>query len=367
MKRNSKDTRSVSFLIIGYLIFLFPQILWANNEWFEFYNNTRSLGMGGASVAITSDETSLYRNPANLGSIRDSYGTLLDPEIEGSSNFVQQVSSKSTGKAFEISEIKSVLSSNLGAYYHAKAQLTPSLITRNFGVGLIYKNEVSAEMEATGTTLDVKYQSDVGVVLGSNLRLFDGRVKIGGSVRGFNRIEVVNAALPVAGSSDLSSIASEGTAFAFDGGLLIQAPWTYIPTLGVVVHDIGGTKFDKDDGLRLTATSRPSIVLQSVDAAIAIFPIHGNQFRSVWTLEYSDITNSRNDTDNAKRIHAGIEFNSKDIFFFRMGYNQRYWTAGFEIASERIQWQVASFGEEIGTQAAPREDRRLSTKLSLRF
>ena len=166
---------------------------------------------------------------------------------------------------------------------------------------------------------------------------------------------------------DLASIGSEGTGFSFDGGLLIQMPWIYLPTLGAVVRDIGDTQFDKQDGFRLRANSRPETVKQSVDAAIAIFPIHSNMVRSVWTLEYSDVTNSRNDTDTMKRAHFGMEINTRDIFFFRLGYNQRYWTAGFEIASERFQWQVSSYGEEIGTELAPREDRRLSTKFALRF
>ena len=154
---------------------------------------------------------------------------------------------------------------------------------------------------------------------------------------------------------------------SFDLGILLQAPWKLIPTLGFVIHDVGDTNFNRLDGLRLKASKRPETVKQSIDAAAALFPIYGNQLRSVWTIEYSDMTNSRNDTDSAKRIHAGIEFNARDIFFFRMGYNQRYWTAGFEIASERLQWQVSSYGEEIGTESSPREDRRLNTKLSLRF
>ena len=87
----------------------------------------------------------------------------------------------------------------------------------------------------------------------------------------------------------------------------------------------------------------------------------------MWTLEYSDLTNSRNDTDSAKRMHLGFEFNTRDIFFLRLGYNQRYATGGLEIASENIVWQLSSYGEEIGTAAAPREDRRISTKYSLRF
>lgn len=78
-------------------------------EWLEFYNTTRSLGMGGTSVAISSDETALFRNPANLGSVRGVYGTFLDPELEGSSNFVSHVSSNSTGKAFEVEEVNRIM------------------------------------------------------------------------------------------------------------------------------------------------------------------------------------------------------------------------------------------------------------------
>ncbi len=341
--------------------------LFANSEWYEFYSNTRSLGMGGCSVAVSSDETALYRNPANLGSIRDIYGTFFDPELEGSSNFVRQITSSSIDKAFSLQEISNVLNTNRNTYYHAKIQGSPSLVRRNIGIGLIYKNEVSSEMEATGTTTDTHYQNDLGIVLGSNLRLFDGRIKIGASLRAFNRIEVVNPLLPAAGPFDLATIGSEGTALAVDAGLLIQIPWILLPTFGAVVRDVGNTSFDKQDGFRLRTTSRPIPIKQSVDVAIAMFPIHSNNARSVWTFEYSDVTNSRIDTDNLKRAHFGIEFNTRDIFFFRMGYNQRYWTAGFEIASERLQWQVSSYGEEIGTQAAPREDRRLNTKISVRF
>ena len=361
MKRISIGARCAALIM-----FFFCSQAFAINEWFELYSNTRSLGMGGASVAVTSDETALYRNPANLGSVRDVYGTILDPELEGSSNFVKQVTSNSTGKAFEIEEIKNNLDSNREAFYHAKAQVSPSIVRRNFGFGLLMKNDVSAETEATGSTMDIKYQSDLAVVMGATLRLFDGRIKIGANVKALNRIELNNPLLST-GSMDLASIGSEGTGFSFDGGLLIQMPWIYLPTLGAVVRDIGDTQFDKQDGFRLRANSRPETVKQSVDAAIAIFPIHSNMVRSVWTLEYSDVTNSRNDTDTMKRAHFGMEINTRDIFFFRLGYNQRYWTAGFEIASERFQWQVSSYGEEIGTELAPREDRRLSTKFALRF
>lgn len=315
--------------------------------------------MGGAGLAITSDDTSLWRNPANLGSLRDVYGTILDPEFEGTSNL--------TPSEVKISEVMDTLSTKPDTYYRQKAQLSPVITRRNIGFGIIYKNEISAEVKSTDpTVMDTAYVNDLGAALGLNLRLFDGRVKIGAVGRYFNRVEVINPALTLSGPRDLSTIAAEGTGLGIDGGLLIQAPWALIPTLGVVVRDIGDTKF-RQDSFRISTIGAPATVKQSVDAAIAVFPIHSNQVRSVWTIEYRDLTNSRNDTDTAKRVHVGLEVNTRDIFFLRAGYNQRYWTAGFEIASENIAWQVASYGEEVGTAADPREDRRLNMKLAIRF
>ncbi len=354
----------INYFCIRILLFFclvsVAQITYANNEWIELYNNTRSLGMGGASIAVTSDDTSLYRNPANLGSIRDLYGTILDPEFEGTGNI--------TASAIDIKSVMDSLATKNNTYYRTKQQLSPIIVRRNVGFGFFYKNEISAEISSVDpTVMDTKYLNDTGAVFGTSLRLFDGRIKIGASAKFINRIEVQNSALSVTGPTDLQTIGSEGSAVAFDGGLLIQAPWDYIPTLGVVVHDVGDSAFDKKDGFRMRTATRPATVKQSVDVALALFPIHSNMVRSVWTLEYSDITNSRNDTDSAKRMHLGIEFNSRDNFFFRLGYNQRYATAGIEVATEYMLWQLSSYGEEIGTEAAPREDRRISTKFTIRF
>ena len=48
--------------------------------------------------------------------------------------------------------------------------------------------------------------------------------------------------------------------------------------------------------------------------------------------------------------------------------NQRYWTAGLELAIANYQLQLASYGEEIGTgPSATREDRRYIFKFAYRF
>ncbi|MNL41682.1 hypothetical protein D3C87_1641040 [compost metagenome] len=148
---------------------------------------------------------------------------------------------------------------------------------------------------------------------------------------------------------------------------MLAAPWTYIPTLTAVFRDVGGTSFDKGTGTRMNTTEHPNTIKQDLDVGLALFPIHTNFVRSTWTLEYRGLLTSADEEDKAKLIHAGLEFNFGDVFFLRGGYNQRYYTAGLELASEHFQWQLATYGEEVGTVDAHKEDRRYVLKFALRF
>lgn len=361
--------RSTKILLIVLAFLLMPLSLYASSEWVESYTNTRALGMGGALIGVTSDETSLYRNPANLGSVRKYFGTLIDPELEGQGTFTDIVRSDSFTKAVEVKEMAGQLQKNPGEFYHAKAQFTPSFTTKNFGFGLLYRNELNAVVSKTATTLmDTFYQNDLGAVLAFNQSLFGGVIKIGASAKAINRIEIVSSTLTVSGGSfALSDIAAEGSAIAYDAAMMVQLPYAWVPTLTGVVHDIGDTEFNVRNGVRAKTVSQPATVKQSVDAAISLNPIHGNKIRSVWTVEYRDITDSRKEDWARKRLHVGAEINFKDIFFLRLGSNQGYVTAGIEIASEKLAWQISSYGEEIGTKAAPKEDRRYATRILIRY
>lgn len=362
----ARSTKILS--VLAYSLLIMPVAALAS-EWVEGYTNTRALGMGGALIGVTSDETSLFRNPANLGSVRKYFGTFVDPELEGQGTFTDIVRADSFTKAVEVEAMAGELQKNPGVFYHAKAQFTPSFTTKNFGFGLLYRNELNAVVSETATTkMDTFYQNDLAAVLAVNQSLFGGVIKIGASAKAVNRIEIVSSTLTVSGGSfALSDIAAEGSAIAYDAGLMIQAPVAWVPTLTVVAHDIGDTEFTLRDGVRARTASQPATVKQSVDAAISLFPIHGNKIRSVWTVEYRDITDSRKEDWSRKRLHVGTEINFKDIFFLRLGANQGYVTAGIEIASEKLAWQISSYGEEIGTKADPKEDRRYATRILFRF
>lgn len=333
----------------------------------SFYSGVRCLGMGGACLAVTNDETALLVNPAGLGKLRDFFGTVLDPELEFGYTTYGMYSESSFSNPYSLENIVGALDRKRSSYYHAKAQVFPSFVARNFGIGLYGNYLLDAEMAGDGSTINTYYRNDLALVLGFNFRLLDGRLKVGFNTKLISRIEVSDPALSATGPLDYATIASEGVGLSTDVAVMMTAPWTYLPTVTAVLRDVGDTKFDSAEGVRLSSATRPNLVKQDLDVAAALFPIHTNNVRSSWTVEYRGLLTSQDEPDKAKLLHAGLEMNFGDVFFLRGGYNQRYWTAGFELASEKFQWQLATYGEEVGTAEAPKEDRRYTFKFAFRF
>jgi hypothetical protein len=332
----------------------------------ENYNGARALGMGGAGIAVVNDETSLLSNPAGLGKLRDSYGTLIDPEMDGSFNNKRMYDTKAYVDPFDLEQVRDTLDYSRETYYHVKGQIFPSFVVRNFGIGIHFSKLLDAQMSADGTQMTTFYQDDIALHMGMNLRFFDGRVKIGAVGKAIARIEV-DQTLAIPGSLALSDTASEGVAVTSDVGLTLAAPVAWLPTVSAVIRDMGGAVFTSGSGVRMQTTNRPKTVDQDMDVAFALFPIHGNNSRSTFTLEYQKLKASTLATDKSRYYHVGYEYNYSDLLFFRAGMNQRYWTAGFELASEHTQFQIASYGEDIGTEGNPIEDRRYLFKFAFRF
>ncbi|MBO9666102.1 MAG: hypothetical protein J7501_04755, partial [Bdellovibrio sp.] len=170
-----------------------------------FYRGVRCNAMGGACLAVVNDETALIVNPAALGKLRDAYGTVFDPELEVNTNAVSMYQENSFSNPFSLSDVKTSLDANRGDYYHAKMQLFPSIVMRNFGLGLYYNDLLDATMSSDGSTIDAYHRSDLAFILGFNFRFFDGRVKLGFNTKLIDRIEVDNDTLSSSGSLDYSS------------------------------------------------------------------------------------------------------------------------------------------------------------------
>ena len=319
-------------------IFIFSSPLRAD---FEFYRGIRQMGMGGASIAVVNDETSVLSNPNGLGRLRDYFFTLFDPEVSLSAQGLDSMLDK-----FSLQSAYDGLSSNVNQPFYSKFQLFPSIVLPNFGVGLLGRHETLMQRNADGT-LNVNYQNDYALVSGMNLRFWGGRIKIGATGKLINRVEFFGTRDPASESLDVNSFANEGMGLGLDAGLTLAAPWQWIPTVAVLVRDVGHTSFTFGDGfLGAGGTSDPRAISQSIDAAFSIFPIFTNHIRGTLTGEYTGLTTEMTSTEDIMdRIHIGAEINIYDKYFFRAGWHDNSWTAGFEFAAQFFQWQLATYSE----------------------
>lgn len=360
--------RTLRMELIFLALFLGTHSFAKASEIYPFFRGVRAEGMGGAAVATTNDETALFLNPAGLGKIRGPYFILANPEIETNydtqSAFGANLSSYTSIQ--DPQALLGVAQKNPDKNLHARVQVLPAFVTTNFGFGLYGKYNLDAEYSAAQSQMQLNYVNDYGAVIGYTFRLLEGRLKIGVSGKVINRV-YVNRTIP-GNSTNLTfaSLASEGAGAGWDAGVILTAPWMFLPTLAVVAHDVGNTYFNLSNGYFYKPGPLPPPQYQSVDAALAIFPIHSNSTRSSFTVEWRDAQNPESQ-DVYRRIHAGMEINFSDILYLRAGMNQRYYTAGLELDLGHQQIQFATYGEEIGTPTINREDRRFTAEWSFRF
>ncbi len=359
-------------LFIFFTFSVFFAEAWAasrSGEIDDFYTGVRMLGMGGVYVNTVNDETALLTNPAGLGKLRDYTFTVADPELHGAFANTEIVNVSNFMEALSIQGLLDRLKQNRGQNWHSKAQLFPSFVAPNFGVGLLVKNQMNGLVDPAATKFQLDYVSDWALALGYNFRMFGGVLKLGLSGRLVNRMEIKGDLDPNSTGLTVSSIGKEGVGLAADTGFVLTAPVAALPAIGLSVRDVGNTAYNFREGIFNATTGRPRDTEQRVDLAVSIQPILGNRARSTVAFEYHGVTTPlvESDEDLMKRAHVGAEINFADFAFIRMGANQGYWTAGLEFATEKFQLQVASYGEEIGQPNGRREDRRWVGKFAVRF
>lgn len=331
------------------------------------YRGVRALGMGGAQIATVNDETALYVNPANLLRLRETITSVFDIEMEYSDNLYYPVYQRQPfSSPLNPSAVISSLDQAPGDPFHFRATLHPTFVTQYFGIGLIQSQTLSARVSQDRSSGEVFYRDDQGAYAGIAARLFSGHVKIGGSAKVISRIEMDQSFVLPADTS-IAANASSGSGLGYDAGVVITLPSVYHPTISLVARDIGGTQFDKNFYNRRNTLDNPAEQQQTVDLAIAMFPNHGEKQRSVVTYEISNLEAFQTSSDKLRYSHLGYEFNYQDIMFFRAGMNQRHWTLGLEVASERSQLQIATYGEDMGPAGSSKTSRRYVFKWGYRF
>lgn len=356
-------------VLIYILLLLFLSVNSFAGERYEFYTGARQMGMGGATIAVVNDETALIQNPSALGKLRGKYLTLVDPEVHMGENTAAMLEDKDYNllKTTDPQDLLNLLNDNPDKHFHSKLQLFPSLVFPNFGIGVLASYNYDASVDSSSNEYNLRYRNDYAILIGYNFRFFDGIIKLGFNAKYINRVETDDTHPSGSTNLSFSNIVNEGTGISSDVSLMMTGPWVYLPTIALVMRDVGDTSYGFGGGMFYSGRPDPEKTKQSLDVGFSLSPILGKYSRMQLVGELRDVMTDDDEEVTARRLHYGLEFNFFDKLFLRGGMNQSYWTAGAEVASENMQFQFATYGEEIGTRNDKKEDRRYIFKFALRF
>ncbi len=344
-----------------YYFFIFSMILIQGVDARVLYQplmTTRSLGMGGASIALVRGVDSLYINPAAL-TFTEGYSFTLG-EVQAAvglnSSKISSIQSNQ-GSTLTSSDMSSFYGNTLFSDVSAKS----GMVFPNFGFGAYSANYVHMKFnDPVFPTFNIDFVSDYGYVIAGALPIgpktsfgIAGRhVKRWATEQDFLVTSLVGGSLQ---NFLDTNILSKGTGHALDLSFMTQLNGNLNPTLAVVWKDVGSTRFEPTSGVGPDRQADNLIFGASIQHPFA----YGH-----WThaFEYNFITT--NSVDLTKKIHLGSEV-SFGLIDLRAGIDQGYLTYGaaFDISFLRV--EAASYALELGNSAGQSKSDRYQASVSI--
>ena len=351
--------------------------------------------MGNTGIALSFDENALFYNPAGMASV-DSI--LIGFPI------LNELSDEVWGIRDEIAKLDSdpktedVVALLMGKHVHFRSLIDLNLIMpfgemMSFGVAsavetqfdLGVRNPVSIE-------IDFGFRVDIINNLGFAMPVDRGRWLVGAGVGTVERCDipltkatfgevVTNSNISSSfGSCDLSDLKRAQTYnFGFQRRLETASSLKMI--WGTSAYNVGGLKFN-----RLDNETNPSDQNLELGTGISLQPSWG-PVRFLFAIDLRDLTMKHADdiycqTEKGtdcflKRLHIGTEIGFFPIdsgassFAIRAGYNQGYFTYGFElnpfIFIRFLNIQYAVYTAETGDKIGDNPDKRRVIQINLGF
>ena len=355
----------------------------------------RNLGMGNTGIGLSFDENALFYNPAGLvGVDKILVGfPILNEVSDDSVKIVNDISKLSSDS--EIAEVVALL---MGKRVHYRLLTDLNLILpfgelMTFGMArgletqfdLGVRNPVSIE-------IDFGFRLDSFTNLGFGMPVARGRWLVGAGVESVERCDIplrtttigtilTNTDLEtIYGKCELNNLKRAQT-FNFGFQRRIETAHALKMIWGMTANNIGGLKFDRSDN-----ETNPSDQNLELSTGLSFQPSWG-PVRILYAIDLRDLTmkhaddtycQSNKGTDCIwKRLHIGAEFgffpidSGASTFAVRAGFNQGYFTYGFElnpfIFFRFLNIQYAVYKTETGDQIGDRPDKRKVLQINLGF
>ncbi|MBU1108977.1 MAG: hypothetical protein KKB51_20025 [Candidatus Riflebacteria bacterium] len=339
------------------------------------YESARTLGMGGASVAVANDHQALLTNPAGLGLQTKSSYSVINALAEQNDDYskvngsIKRLSDDDTGTS-RTANYNSLMDIMGKTGYQAWSTMGYYLGSTGFGMAAYYRDseQFSVENPANPVVKSEVYQDTV----------------LSGSIaRGFNETQMLfkdrtigwwGATMKVAArkTTDQSYYARDfaaltpkvlkntdrsGTTLDFDLGALWQLNNPWQTSLGLFVGNVLSTDYSEEAGT----------LERQFAIGATIKPLTGTPERNEKLILAADYWETGDDGTALTKLRLGMQVQIAKGLHFLCGLRGGYPTAGFALSWYDLRLQAATYGEELGQRPGEKEDRRHALSINLEF
>lgn len=364
------------------------------------FQGVRNLGMGNTGIGLSFDENALFYNPAGLASVDTILVgfPILNEVSDDSFKIFNDISKLSTD-----SNTADVVELLMGKRVHFRNLIDLNLImpfgeVMTFGVAsgletqfdLGVRNPVSIE-------IDFGLRVDRITNLGFGMPVARGRWLVGAGIESVQRCDIPLKTATIGtiltktdhrigstfGGCDPTKVTNLERAQTFNFGFQrrLETASALKMIWGMSAYNVGGLKFKRSDN-----ETNPSDQNLELSTGLSWQPYWG-PVRMLYAIDLRDLTmkhaddtycQSNKGTDCIwKRLHIGTEFgffpidSGASTFAVRAGFNQGYFTYGFElnpfIFFRSLNIQYAVYKTETGNQIGDRPDKRRVLQIYLGF
>ncbi len=346
---------------------LLVQTAWARQELVpgSRYTSGRAAAMADAFLPLGDDgATALFYNPANIGKAQKPSLAPLNLTAYMNGGYVGMLDLNFYNLP-NLAGYQPTLASNVGKYASGGFQLAPSFITRFFAAAILVQSEIGAIRNSAGT---LRYRSNYQLIpaVGTGFRLADGIIRMGYSLQYVSQatgnITTGNLTTP----SYLTGLA-QGGGLSHNAGIAITLPINSLPQLNVVARNILGTAYTLPTLYPFSGSpsGTPTAEPMSFDASVSIQPKFGKGTYLNLVFEYRDFTGVSGVPPLGRAV-LGLEFSIRDVFQIRGGYKAGYPTAGIGFNTQKAEFSLTWYSEDIGASYYAERDSRLMLQYILK-
>lgn len=373
-----KKTISRISLALAVCLFASANGAHAVEEVMKPYRGGRSLGMGGLTFTTGLYDEALFGNPAMQLQAPETKIIPFHITAETNVNFLGDIDDVSKVRSASGSAILATIGEkNLaGRNEHARfTLLLPGLYWKDFfGEGTSFSFALLVNTQTNimlRSNTDVEFQAlvDAGPAFGIGYAFKNLGLDVGANLRVLYRLgadRTLTASNLLGGQKlSFSSLGGQGVGADFDLGSMYTLPFSSAffqkIQFGLSGNNLLQSRYKTANNLIGTVNSPPNVgndrtLNVGIRTSLPDFWILSETF---FAFEGQNIGTTYKLASAMKKLHFGAETRLSPTFSVRSGFNQGYVTGGVGINLPVVKIDIATYGEELGSNTGQQEDRRV--------